>query len=305
MKILTTAIAAGYLWLCGQPQTLSLDKRAVALMQQLPVSSLDPQLPNRPFANWFREIVGHRAGVVWQLSECGGRAGNPADRGTELTACAEANAMLPDGRKVVVMVAVGTFQNGITGKPALHHAVIEQRGVFYPVKRLRDLPKKLRTPKALANKSPVVLPEITEVKQLVLHPHVPRVPPGIESGKMPGSSSVSDDAPSPPPPKPGPDPKGNREFQELSEGVLLGNAITKVGPVYPANAKRANASGEVQVRVMISEEGRVIEAKAISGHPLLRNAAVIAARQWIFRPTKLHGVPVPVEGILTFVFPNP
>ena len=47
---------------------------------------------------------------------------------------------------------------------------------------------------------------------------------------------------------------------------------------------------------------RVIEAGVITGHPLLRDAALQAARQWVFKPTELSGVPVKVQGVLTFNF---
>jgi protein TonB len=93
----------------------------------------------------------------------------------------------------------------------------------------------------------------------------------------------------------------SREITD-SGGVLSGKAITKVQPAYPPIARAAGASGAVQVEVLISEEGRVIEAAVIRGHPLLRDAALQAARQWVFHPTKLSGVPVKVRGILTFNF---
>jgi protein TonB len=75
-----------------------------------------------------------------------------------------------------------------------------------------------------------------------------------------------------------------------------------VQPQYPPIAKAARASGAVQVQVTISEEGRVIDAAVVSGHPLLRDAAVQAARQWVFKPTELSGVAVKVQGVLTFNF---
>jgi protein TonB len=84
--------------------------------------------------------------------------------------------------------------------------------------------------------------------------------------------------------------------------VLQGNAIKKVPPPYPEEAKAAHASGAVQVQVTISEDGHVIEAAVISGHPLLREASLEAAKQWIFKPVELSGVPVKVQGILTFNF---
>jgi len=58
----------------------------------------------------------------------------------------------------------------------------------------------------------------------------------------------------------------------------------------------------VQVQVTISEEGRVIEAIVLNGHPFLRQAALDAAHRWVFSPTMLSRTPVKVQGILTFNF---
>jgi len=68
-------------------------------------------------------------------------------------------------------------------------------------------------------------------------------------------------------------------------------AIKKVNPRYPADAKATGVSGAVNVRVLISEEGKVIEAEAVSGHQLLGEAAVEAAKQFVFRPAEKSGVP--------------
>jgi TonB family protein len=112
----------------------------------------------------------------------------------------------------------------------------------------------------------------------------------------------------PPAPRPtvvSPSPSANVEAPKkirVSGGVLQGTAIRKVQPPYPPIAKAAKASGAVQVQILISETGEVIEAVVISGHPLLRDAALQAARQWLFKPTELSGVPVKVQGILTFNF---
>jgi TonB family protein len=111
-----------------------------------------------------------------------------------------------------------------------------------------------------------------------------------------------------PPPLPPSDPPTAETGAEtpkkliVSGGVLQGNAIKRVQPPYPPIAKAARASGPVQVQITISETGEVIEASVISGHPLLRDAAIQAARQWLFQPTELSGVPVKVQGILTFNF---
>jgi TonB family protein len=87
-----------------------------------------------------------------------------------------------------------------------------------------------------------------------------------------------------------------------SGGVLQGSSTRRVEPAYPPLAKAAKISGSVVVEVTLDEEGGVISARAISGHPLLKDAAVDAARGWKFTPTKLQEVPVKVIGTITFNF---
>ena len=85
-------------------------------------------------------------------------------------------------------------------------------------------------------------------------------------------------------------------------GVLEGSAIRRVEPTYPPLARAARISGSVFVEVMIDETGVVMSARALSGHPLLKDAAVAAAQSWRFGRTELSGVPVRVMGTLTFNF---
>jgi TonB family protein len=112
----------------------------------------------------------------------------------------------------------------------------------------------------------------------------------------------------PPPPAPSPTPKiepapaGKTGPSKVSEGVLQGGAIKKVRPAYPELARKNRIGGLVQVQVLISEDGRVMEAFIVNGPPLLRSAAIEAARQWIFAPTTLSKVPVKVQGVLSFNF---
>jgi protein TonB len=58
----------------------------------------------------------------------------------------------------------------------------------------------------------------------------------------------------------------------------------------------------VQVQVLIDENGNVISATAVSGHPLLRAAAQAAAHASKFTPTKLSGQPVKVSGVIIYNF---
>lgn len=88
----------------------------------------------------------------------------------------------------------------------------------------------------------------------------------------------------------------------ISAGVLNGRAIQKPVPPYPQEAKDAGVSGMVTVRIVVDEAGKVVEAKAVSGHSLLHQASVDAAHQAQFEPTTLQGQPVKISGVLTYNF---
>jgi TonB family protein len=88
----------------------------------------------------------------------------------------------------------------------------------------------------------------------------------------------------------------------VAGGILNGKAVSKPQPAYPPIAKAAGASGTVTVQILVDEEGNVVSASAVSGHPLLQQAAVAAAREAKFSPTRLSGQPVRVSGVVTYNF---
>lgn len=88
----------------------------------------------------------------------------------------------------------------------------------------------------------------------------------------------------------------------VSGGVLNSKAINLPTPTYPSAAKSAGAQGKVVVEVTIDEGGKVVEAHAVSGHPMLQQAAVQAARLAKFSPTTLSGQPIKVTGTISYTF---
>ena len=70
--------------------------------------------------------------------------------------------------------------------------------------------------------------------------------------------------------------------------------LKNVAPVYPDVAARAKVEGVVLLEVAIAPTGRVEDVRVLRSIPLLDEAAVAAARQWLFSPTLLGGVPVHV-----------
>jgi TonB family protein len=87
-----------------------------------------------------------------------------------------------------------------------------------------------------------------------------------------------------------------------SLGVINGRAEFLPKPAYPAAAQSMRVSGEVSVQVSIDESGRVVSAKAVSGHPLLKTVSESAARNAVFKPTLLSNQPVKVTGIIIYKF---
>jgi protein TonB len=125
------------------------------------------------------------------------------------------------------------------------------------------------------------------------------LPAGPGAGNVvaaPAKVQIADEPPPPEAPKPTP-PRA-----PISGGVLNGKAISLPKPAYPPIARAAHASGTVVVQVLIDENGNVVSAHAVSGHPLLQGAAVGAARQARFSPTKLSGQPVKVTGVIQYNF---
>jgi periplasmic protein TonB len=122
--------------------------------------------------------------------------------------------------------------------------------------------------------------------------------PGTGTGIGTGPTKVNIEGEPPPPPPPAPTPPR----APISGGVLNGKAISLPKPNYPPIARQAHASGTVVVQVTIDENGSVISAHAVSGHPLLQAVAVSAARGARFSPTKLSGQPVKVTGVITYNF---
>ncbi|HMF55150.1 MAG TPA: energy transducer TonB [Pyrinomonadaceae bacterium] len=115
------------------------------------------------------------------------------------------------------------------------------------------------------------------------------------------SNTSSSNTPIEPPPPP-PQPNTRSGSAPISGGVLNGKATSLPQPDYPSIAKAAHASGQVTVQVTVDENGDVIAAQAKSGHPLLQQSAVKAARSAKFSPTRLSGQPVKVTGILIYNF---
>src|SRR5260370_580933 len=73
-------------------------------------------------------------------------------------------------------------------------------------------------------------------------------------------------------------------------------------PRYPQMARIAHIQGDVLLTTIIDKQGDVKNLRAVSGHPILIQAALDAERQWKYKPYLLNGEPVEIETTITIKF---
>jgi TonB family protein len=98
-------------------------------------------------------------------------------------------------------------------------------------------------------------------------------------------------------------PKGTACCGQRNLSTLRDLATKIVEPSYPEEAKKQAIEDHVVVELVINEKGKVLKARVVYGHQVLREAALEAARQWEFTPAKYKGKAVKVVGTITFYFP--
>jgi TonB family protein len=84
--------------------------------------------------------------------------------------------------------------------------------------------------------------------------------------------------------------------------ALSNRVISLPRPVYPEEARQQKVGGVVRVLATVDETGSVAEAEAVSGSPMLQEAAVNAARQAKFEPLGRSGRPSKTKTIISYNF---
>jgi periplasmic protein TonB len=88
----------------------------------------------------------------------------------------------------------------------------------------------------------------------------------------------------------------------VSSPVVAGLLIHKTVPVYPPIARATHTQGIVVLEAIISKRGTIENLHAVSGPPMLVQAALDAVSTWIYRPYLLNGEPVGVETTINVNF---
>jgi TonB family protein len=102
--------------------------------------------------------------------------------------------------------------------------------------------------------------------------------------------------------KPLPVPAPEAHVFRINSRVMSKNLIDSPKPTYPLGARLQRVEGDVLVRVLISENGRVEKATAVSGPQPLRGVAESAIQQWRYKSYIVDGRPVKVQTDVNFHF---
>jgi protein TonB len=156
-------------------------------------------------------------------------------------------------------------------------------------------------------------------------PPPPPPPPPVPGGRAASSQQYAPPPPPPPPPQPrarassgaasrkerpapeqpaaaaAPQPRANTPLRVGGE-IREPKKLKHVAPAYPDIARQARAQGIVILECTIGADGTVQEVKVLRGVPLLDQSAIAAVKQWVYTPTLLNGVPVPVVMTVTVNF---
>jgi TonB family protein len=79
----------------------------------------------------------------------------------------------------------------------------------------------------------------------------------------------------------------------LNRKDAAGLILAQGKPEYPPLAKVNYIQGKVHIQVLVSSEGKVIEANVVEGHPFLAAAALNSVRRWMYKPLKTAAGNIP------------
>jgi len=175
----------------------------------------------------------------------------------------------------------------------------------------RHITESVRTDAVASTNDPTKVPDKVGTKASTVPPVTGNFHLGdknVDPPAMPGNANlcltcnseaprikIEERPPEPPPVKP-------PTTERVTSRVLISKIINLPQPPYPAIAKQTHTEGKVNIQILVDEQGKVISAQSVFGSPLLVTAAKEAAMRARFTPTVLNGVPVKIQGVITYNF---
>jgi periplasmic protein TonB len=162
--------------------------------------------------------------------------------------------------------------------------------IRHPKAKLNYSLQKLRTPTAIPKNVPSSSDNVAQTA-----PELESVPGGVPGGVIGGVLGGLSGGTGTAVPTSSPAPRQVQKVVRVGSGVKPPRQTYSADPVYPPLARETHIGGTVVVDAVIDEHGNVVQARVVSGHPLLMDAALKAVLLWKYEPTTLNGQPVSVE----------
>jgi len=125
------------------------------------------------------------------------------------------------------------------------------------------------------------------------------IPGGATGGVLGGIIGSTSPPPAVAPPSAEKKPK---EILRPGGDVKLPQKIYAPPPRYPELARAARVHGTVLIDAVIDEQGNIVNARVLEGHPLLVPEALRTVATWKYEPTYLNGVAYPIRMTITVNF---
>jgi len=207
---------------------------------------------------------------------------------------------------VLMAIASADLWRPITDWPALHEA-----WAFEPprVVTLKDIPLPSQSPSNGVSRAsdgpvrPIAAAPIVEPPSVGPETGSPEALGGPigDRGPIDNPFGGPGEPVAPPPVIVAPPPQPKTPLRPHS-GIMPPSRLVYIAPVYPTIALQVYREGVVIIDATIDERGNVTDTRILRSIPLLDEAAVAAVRQWMFSPTLLNGVPVPIVMTVTVNF---
>mgnify|MGYP003444516353 CR=1 FL=1 len=230
-------------------------------------------------------------------------------------------------RSLSAVLSLGVFASlalGVGGAIAAHK-VREQRAQRDVEMHFEELPK-AKAPKPQVKpvaKAPAKAPRPATTRKPVVAPKsIPTEKPSEAEGDLAeteasgpvdgftdghGDGQVAERAPAPPPaePPPPPPPPPPAPASQERDTIVRPRFVSGCrAPEVPEALQKSAATIEIDVRMLISSDGRVTSAKVINPHPLVPDEIILACvRDQVFEPAHLpDGTAVPFPFKRRFLF---
>jgi TonB family protein len=132
---------------------------------------------------------------------------------------------------------------------------------------------------------------------------VPSAPAPQQSAPPPSTAPAEKPAAPVTPPAPVPAPERRQPQTQVGDlvrtgdtGVVNARALSKPEPIYPGSAQKLNRAAQIDIKVLVDERGRVVDAEQIGGKAGFGfdEAALAAAKRVVFQPATKDGVRVKI-----------